>query len=189
WRLRYHFYLLRAWVNGRWRREERRYAYDSFVSYNSADEGWVLGELVPELERGSLRLCLHHRDFSPGRAIIDNIVDSIYNSRKTVCVVSRSYLRSEWCSLEIQLASYRLFDELRDVLVLVFLEAIPDAELSAYHRMRRVLLKRTYLHWPPEPQARQLFWAKLKRALRSGYAEGREEEEEEEGCGEGSELL
>ncbi|KAM6111675.1 LOW QUALITY PROTEIN: uncharacterized protein FYN12_013311 [Phoenicopterus ruber ruber] len=189
WRLRYHFYLLRAWANGRWRREERRYAYDSFVSYNSADEGWVLGELVPELERGSLRLCLHHRDFSPGRAIIDNIVDSIYNSRKTVCVVSRSYLRSEWCSLEIQLASYRLFDELKDVLVLVFLEAIPDAELSAYHRMRRVLLKRTYLRWPPEPQAQRLFWAKLKRALRSGYAEGEEEEEEEEGgYGEGGQL-
>ncbi|KAK4805271.1 hypothetical protein QYF61_002897 [Mycteria americana] len=191
WRLRYHFYLLRAWANGRWRREERRYAYDSFVSYNSADEGWVLGELVPELERASLRLCLHHRDFSPGRAIIDNIVDSIYNSRKTVCVLSRSYLRSEWCSLEIQLASYRLFDELRDVLVLVFLEAIPDAELSAYHRMRRVLLKRTYLRWPPEPQAQRLFWAKLKRALRSGYAAGEEEEEEEEeeeGCGESGKL-
>uniref|UniRef100_A0A8D0FBR2 TIR domain-containing protein n=1 Tax=Strix occidentalis caurina TaxID=311401 RepID=A0A8D0FBR2_STROC len=163
WRLRYHLYLLRAWANGRWRPEQRRYAYDSFVSYNSADEGWVLGELVPELERGALRLCLHHRDFSPGRAIVDNIVDAIYNSRKTVCVVSRSYLRSEWCSLEIQLASYRLFDELRDVLVLVFLEAIPDAELSAYHRMRRVLLKRTYLSWPPEPPARPLFWAKLKR--------------------------
>ncbi|XP_040437380.1 toll-like receptor 13, partial [Falco naumanni] len=174
WRLRYHFYLLRAWANGRWQREERRYAYDTFVSYNSADEGWVLGELVPELERDSLRLCLHHRDFSPGRAIIDNIVDSIYNSRKTVCVVSRSYLRSEWCSMEIQLASYRLFDELRDVLVLVFLEAIPDAELSAYHRMRRVLLKRTYLRWPPEPQAQRLFWAKLKAALR---APGQEEEE------------
>ncbi|XP_064296254.1 toll-like receptor 13 [Phalacrocorax carbo] len=192
WRLRYQLYLLRAWAGGRWRRERRRYAYDTFVSYNSADEGWVLGELVPELERGALRLCLHHRDFSPGRAIVDNIVDAVYNSRKTVCVVSRSYLRSEWCSLEIQLASYRLFDELRDVLVLVFLEAIPDAELSAYHRMRRVLLKRTYLRWPPEPPARRLFWAKLKRALRSGYAEGDEEEEEgggepEEGCGEGGE--
>ncbi|NXW39525.1 TLR13 protein, partial [Phaetusa simplex] len=168
WRLRYHLFLLRAWANGRWRPEHRRYAYDSFVSYNSADEGWVLGELVPELERCSLRLCLHHRDFRPGRAIVDNIVDAIYNSRKTVCVVSRGYLRSEWCSLEIQLASYRLFDELRDVLVLVFLEAIPDAELAVYHRMRRVLLKRTYLRWPQQPQARRLFWAKLARALRSG---------------------
>ncbi|XP_069739072.1 toll-like receptor 13 [Phaenicophaeus curvirostris] len=182
WRLRYHLFLLRAWAGGRWRREARRYAYDSFVSYNSADEAWVLGQLVPQLERAALRLCLHHRDFRPGRAIVDNIVDAIYNSRKTVCVLSRSYLRSEWCSLEIQLASYRLFDELRDVLVLVFLEAIPDAELSAYHRMRRVLLKRTYLRWPPEPPAQPLFWAKLRRALRGG-----DEGDEEEPSGEGSE--
>ncbi|KAF4795326.1 toll-like receptor 13 [Turdus rufiventris] len=162
WRLRYQLFLLRAWARGRWRREQRRYTYDTFVSYNSGDERWVLEELVPELERGALRLCLHHRDFCPGRAIVDNIVDAVYNSRHTVCVVSRGYLRSEWCSLEIQMASYRLFDELRDVLVLIFLEDIPEAELSAFHRMRRVLLRRTHLRWPSEPPARPLFWAKLR---------------------------
>ncbi|XP_052542579.1 toll-like receptor 13 isoform X2 [Tympanuchus pallidicinctus] len=177
WRLRYHWYLLRCWVNQRWRREEKRYLYDSFVSYNSADESWVLQKLVPELERGSFRLCLHHRDFQPGRSIIDNIVDAVYNSRKTVCVMSRSYLRSEWCSLEVQLASYRLLDERRDILVLVLLEDVGDAELSAYHRMRRVLLRRTYLRWPLDPTAQLLFWARLKRALRWG--EGGEEEEGE----------
>ncbi|XP_025977006.2 toll-like receptor 13 [Dromaius novaehollandiae] len=189
WRLKYHFYILRCWVNERWRRrEEERYRYDSFISYNSADEGWVLRELVPNLERGSgrgsFRLCLHHRDFRPGRSIIDNIVDSIYNSRKTICVISRSYLQSEWCSLEIQLASYRLFDELKDVLVLVFLEAIPNAELSAYHRMRKVMLKKTYLSWPPEPEAQRLFWTKLKKALKSNYVE-----EEEGDFGEEDKLL
>uniref|UniRef100_A0A8C3JMN8 TIR domain-containing protein n=1 Tax=Calidris pygmaea TaxID=425635 RepID=A0A8C3JMN8_9CHAR len=169
WRLRYHLYLLRAWANGRWRPERRRFLYDTFVSYNSADEGWVLGELVPQLEEGgSLRLCLHHRDFRPGRAIVDNIVDAIYNSRKTVCVVSRGYLRSEWCSLEIQLATYRLFEELRDVLVLVFLEPLPEAELSLFHRARRVLLRRTHLRWPQQPQERPLFWAKLIHTLRGG---------------------
>ncbi|XP_029814057.1 toll-like receptor 13 [Manacus vitellinus] len=112
----------------------------------------------------------------PGRAIVDNIVDAVYNSRRTVCVVSRGYLRSEWCSLEIQLASYRLFDELRDVLVLIFLEDIPEAELSAFHRMRRVLLRRTHLRWPSEPLARPLFWAKLRGALSGGD----EEEEDRE---------
>ncbi|XP_064257965.1 toll-like receptor 13 [Passer domesticus] len=185
WRLRYQLFLLRAWARGRWRREQRRYAYDTFVSYNSGDERWVLEELVPELERGALRLCLHHRDFRPGRAIVDNIVDAVYNSRRTVCVVSRGYLRSEWCSLEIQMASYRLFDELRDVLVLVFLEDIPEAELSAFHRMRRVLLRRTHLRWPPEPPAQPLFWAKLRCALSAGQEEeeeGRERAGREEGC-------
>ncbi|XP_066062131.1 toll-like receptor 13 [Chamaea fasciata] len=185
WRLHYQLFLLRAWARGRWRREQWRYTYDTFVSYNSGDEQWVLEELVPELERGALRLCLHHRDFRPGRAIVDNIVDAVYNSRHTVCVVSRGYLRSEWCSLEIQMASYRLFDELSDVLVLIFLEDIPEAELSAFHCMHRVLLRRTHLRWPPEPPARPLFWAKLRCALSGGEEEEEEDRERggrEEGC-------
>lgn len=41
---------------------------------------------------------------SLGRPIIDNITDAIYGSRKTICVISRKYLESEWCSREIQTA-------------------------------------------------------------------------------------
>ncbi|CAM5135489.1 unnamed protein product [Natator depressus] len=178
WRLKYHFYILRSWVNDRWRRQDgEHFQYDAFISYNSADEGWVLEQLVPSLEssQGSFRLCLHHRDFELGKSIVDNIVDSIYNSRKTVCVISRSYLQSEWCSLEIQLASYRLFEELKDVLVMVLLEAIPDRELSAYHRMRKVMLKKTYISWPLEPAAQRLFWTKLRKALKGSYVEEEEE--------------
>ncbi|KAF4803557.1 hypothetical protein TURU_015086 [Turdus rufiventris] len=92
WRLRYQLFLLHAWARGRWRQEHQRYTYDTFVSYNFGDEWWVLEELVPELERGALRLCLHH--FCPSCAIVDNIVDAVYNSRHTVCVVSCGYLRS-----------------------------------------------------------------------------------------------
>ncbi|XP_058867008.1 toll-like receptor 13 [Acipenser ruthenus] len=173
WRFRYSYYIFRSWFNDRWRRaddEDQRYKYDAFISYNSADEGWVLQELLPNLElRGppSFKLCLHHRDFELGRNIVDNIVDSIYCSRKTLCVVSRQFLLSEWCSLEIQLASYRLFHELRDVLILVFLERIPERELSAYHKMRKVMLKKTYIEWPRDPEGQGLFWTKLKEALRS----------------------
>ncbi|XP_074837468.1 uncharacterized protein LOC142003968 [Carettochelys insculpta] len=178
WRLKYHFYILRSWVNDRWRRQDgEHFQYDAFISYNSADEWWVLEQLVPSLEssQGLFRLCLHHRDFEVGKSIVDNIVDSIYNSRKTICVISRSYLQSEWCSLEIQLASYRLFEELKDVLVMVFLEAIPERELSAYHRMRKVMLKKTYISWPLEPAAQSLFWTKLRKALKGSYMAEEEE--------------
>ncbi|CAL8303110.1 unnamed protein product [Arctogadus glacialis] len=69
------------------------------------DEAWVHGEMLPALEdeRG-WRLCLHHRDFQPGRSIMENITEAIYGSRKTICVISRHYLESEWCSREIQMA-------------------------------------------------------------------------------------
>ncbi|XP_030068510.1 toll-like receptor 13 [Microcaecilia unicolor] len=170
WRIKYNFYIFRSWFNEYWRwKEEEHFKYDAFVSYNSYDEAWVLQELLPNLETNnpsSFRLCLHHRDFELGRDIVDNIVDSIYQSRKTICIISRSYLQSEWCSLEIQLASYRLFDELKDVLVLIFLEKIPDRELSVYHRMRKVMLKKTYINWPLEPEAQKLFWTKIRKALK-----------------------
>ncbi|XP_073426820.1 uncharacterized protein [Dendrobates tinctorius] len=179
WRIKYNYFLFISWLNERWNSKKDLYKYDAFVSYNTRDEDWVYETMIPMLERCSsskgLRLCLHHRDFQLGRYIVDNIVDSIHNSRKTVCVVSRSYLQSEWCSLEMQLASYKLFDELRDVLVLIFLEDIPLQELSTYHRMRKVMLKKTYVTWPSEPEAQQLFWAKVRKALKGADKEDDED--------------
>ncbi|XP_063798407.1 toll-like receptor 13 [Pseudophryne corroboree] len=172
WRIKYNYFLFISWLHERWSSDKDLYKYDAFVSYNTWDQEWVYQKMLPMLESydlsGGLRLCLHHRDFQLGRDIVDNIVDSIHNSRKTLCVVSRSYLQSEWCSMEMQLASYKLFDEMRDVLVLIFLENIPDKELSTYHRMRKVMLKKTYITWPEEPEAQKLFWAKLVKALKGG---------------------
>lgn len=185
WKVKYSYYVFCSWFSEQWRRlreEEEHCTYDAFVSYNSSDELWVMNELLPNLEgKGSaLKLCLHHRDFEPGRYIVDNIVSAVYNSRKTICVVSRNFLNSEWCSLEIQLASYRLFDEHRDVLLLVFLESISERQLSSYHRMRKVMLKKTYLQWPGSEctnpaQAQDLFWSQLRRAIGTGSRIGPEE--------------
>lgn len=187
WKCKYGYYVFRSWVGEQWRHlreKEEKCKYDAFISYNSADEKWVMEHLMLNLEgNGShYRLCLHHRDFEPGCNIVDNIVSAVYNSRKTICVVSQNFLCSEWCSLEIQLASYRLFDEMQDVLVLVFLESISQRQLSAYHRMRKVMLKKTYLQWPgPDcidpDKAKEIFWRQLKRALRSSNHICQEEEE------------
>lgn len=178
WKLKYSYYVFRSWFSEQWRRlreEEENCKYDAFISYNSVDEMWVMDQLLPNLERkgSSFKLCLHHRDFEPGRYILDNIVSAVYNSRKTVCIVSRNFLTSEWCSLEIQMASYRLFDEHRDVLVLVLLEPLSDRQLSSYHRMRKVMLKKTYLQWPgtecvDPAQSQELFWNQLRRAIGTG---------------------
>ncbi|KAF3839315.1 hypothetical protein F7725_018032 [Dissostichus mawsoni] len=140
--MKYGCYVFISWFGEQWRRlreKEENCKYDAFISYNSSDEQWVMDQLIPNLEGNgsSFKLCLHHRDFELGRNIVDNIVSAVYSSRKTICVVSRNFLKSEWCSLEIQLASYRLFDEHRDVLLLVFLEQISERQVSCYHRMRK----------------------------------------------------
>ncbi|CAB1351017.1 unnamed protein product [Coregonus sp. 'balchen'] len=56
------------------------------------------------------------------KPIIDNITDAIYRSRKTICVISRRYLESEWCSREIQVVRYQtqVFWNLKTVLSVPF---------------------------------------------------------------------
>ncbi|XP_073767886.1 toll-like receptor 20, tandem duplicate 2 isoform X1 [Danio rerio] len=106
------YHIANGWFREALRmKEKQQYRYDAFVSYSGKDEHWVIEELLPNLEqRGPpfLRLCLHSRDFQLGHDIVENITDSIYASRRTLCLVSRNYLNSNWCSLEMQLATYRL---------------------------------------------------------------------------------
>ncbi|CAL9697556.1 unnamed protein product [Knipowitschia caucasica] len=170
WQLVYGFYLLRAFLyNVKKRKQGCAHVYDAFVSYNVHDEDWVYGELVPELEqRQRWKLCLHHRDFEPGKPIIENITDAIHSSRKTLCVISRHYLQSEWCSQEIQMASFRLFDEKKDVLILLFLEELSSNQLAPFYRIRKLVRSRTYLSWDQARGDKALFWEKVQRALEIG---------------------
>ncbi|KAG9265772.1 toll-like receptor 13 [Astyanax mexicanus] len=169
WQVVYAYYLFLAFLydsKKKQTQQQLRFQYDAFISYNAQDEPWVVEELVPNLEdKQGWRLCLHHRDFEPGRPILDNIMDGIYSSRKTICVITHNYLRSNWCSKEIQMANFRLFDEQKDVLILVFLEDIPTQQLSPYHQMRKLVKKKTYLKWPKPGEDTKVFWQKLRLAL------------------------
>ncbi|XP_070846835.1 toll-like receptor 13 [Chaetodon trifascialis] len=180
--LRYLLLILRAKLRGRREGPGAKFQYDAFISYSSKDEAWVMRQLVPSLEKPvagapRLRLCLHHRDFRPGAAVLENIEAAIYNSRHTICVVTRHFLRSEWCSVEFQLASLRLLCDGSDVLLLVFLEEIAEHCLSPYTRLRKIVRKKTYCLWPEEPQEQDAFWVRLRDALKDDEDGGREEEE------------
>ncbi|XP_054849980.1 toll-like receptor 12 [Eublepharis macularius] len=164
-------YLLRGW----WHRlcgeigKGKKFKYDAFVSYCSQDQEWVLERLVPNLEQKGpsfLKLCLHSRDFAVGKAITDNIMDNLYNSQKTICVISQRSLCSHWCSLEMSLATYRLLAGREDTLILVFLEHISRYRLSSYHRLAKLMKKKTYLNWPKDPAAEPAFWNRLRNAIK-----------------------
>ncbi|XP_068128978.1 toll-like receptor 13 [Hyperolius riggenbachi] len=176
WHVLYFYYTILGYLHDRkYRKNRQRHEYDAFISYNCHDEDWVFYHLVPNLEGTyNWKLCLHHRDFEPGKAIVDNIIDNIYKSRKTICIISRHYLASEWCSKEMQVASYRLFDEHADVLILLFLENIPQNRFSRYHQIRRVMRKKTYLLWPENLSGATLFWHMVNQALTEN---GTQEEE------------
>ncbi|XP_013383996.1 toll-like receptor 13 [Lingula anatina] len=166
WYLRYWCFSLRA----RYKRLEPfedngTYVFDAFVSYNCHDRSWVIQRLLPKLEYDAgFKLCLHDRDFIVGHDIVDNIVDGIDVSRKTILVLSNNFAQSQWCQLEMTMAQHKLFDENKDILVLILLEDIKPENLS--NRLTLLLRKQTYIEWPSEEEGQELFWERVKAALR-----------------------
>ncbi|XP_068114804.1 toll-like receptor 13 [Hyperolius riggenbachi] len=169
WYIVYAVYTVKCWLNRRNHNRRRdHYEYDVFVSYSVQNELWVVEQLLPSLEVNGppfFKVCIHNRDFEVGRDILENIVDSIYNSRWTVCVVSHHYLQSNWCSLEMRMATYRLLSESKDSLILVFLDKINKEELQYYHRLIKLLDKKTHLEWPDDKNGQELFWARLREVI------------------------
>ncbi|CAK6436039.1 unnamed protein product [Pipistrellus nathusii] len=78
-----------------------------FVSYSSMDATWTHG-LIGRLEadHAGLRVCLHERDFTPGRNILQNMAECIHQSQKVLLVLSQDFVQSRWCLLEADLSLF-----------------------------------------------------------------------------------
>ncbi|NXX21479.1 TLR22 protein, partial [Podargus strigoides] len=174
---KYHvvWYLRMTWAWLQAKRKPKRappkdICYDAFVSYSQNDSDWVENIMVRELEQACppFRLCLHRRDFVPGKWIVDNIIDSIEKSHKTLFVLSEHFVQSEWCKYELDFSHFRLFDENNDAAILVLLEPIQSQAIpKRFCKLRKIMNTKTYLEWPPEEEQQQMFWFNLKIALKS----------------------
>ncbi|XP_068259781.1 toll-like receptor 2 type-1 [Nyctibius grandis] len=174
---KYHavWYLRMTWAWLQAKRKPRRappkdICYDAFVSYSENDSDWVENIMVQELEQACppFRLCLHKRDFVPGKWIVDNIIDSIEKSHKTLFVLSEHFVQSEWCKYELDFSHFRLFDENNDAAILVLLEPIQSKAIpKRFCKLRKIMNTKTYLEWPPGEEQQEIFWENLKGVLKS----------------------
>ncbi|XP_078397809.1 toll-like receptor 2 type-2 isoform X1 [Cetorhinus maximus] len=163
--------MIWAWLKAKRKpKKVRNYdlCYDAFVSYSEMDSEWVENFLVRELESAHppLTLCLHKRDFIPGKWIIDNIIESIEKSRKSLFVLSQHFVQSEWCKYELDYTHFRLFDENDDTAILVLLESIPKETIpQRFCKLRKLMNTKTYLEWPQDEEEQPIFWFNLRIAL------------------------
>ncbi|NXD89797.1 TLR6 protein, partial [Chaetorhynchus papuensis] len=142
--------------------------FHAFISYSERDSLWVKNELIPNLEKGEgcVQLCQHERNFIPGKSIVENIINCIEKSYKSIFVLSPNFVQSEWCHYELYFAHHKLFSENSNSLILILLEPIPPYLIPArYHKLKALMAKRTYLEWPKERSKRALFWANLRAAI------------------------
>ncbi|XP_004409274.1 PREDICTED: toll-like receptor 8 [Odobenus rosmarus divergens] len=143
--------------------------YDAYVSYDTKDASvtdWVINELrfhLEESEGKNVLLCLEERDWDPGLAIIDNLMQSINQSKKTIFVLTKEYAQNWNFKTAFYLALQRLMDENMDVIIFILLE--PVLQHSQYLRLRQRICKSSILQWPDNPKAEGLFWQSLKNVV------------------------
>ncbi|CAG2215888.1 CD282 [Mytilus edulis] len=147
------------------------YIYDAFVAHSQEDYIWVYGPFRTFLEiEKNFKLALHDRDFVPGKFIADNIIDTIKVSRKIVFVVSRSFLDSEWCQYELDMARMHMFQQNREMLIIILLEDIPNRKLPS--RLKQIWEKITCLETDEKtrndqvPNGDNIFWKRLHLAIK-----------------------
>ncbi|VDH95648.1 toll-like receptor 3 [Mytilus galloprovincialis] len=147
------------------------YIYDAFVAHSQEDYIWVYGPFRTFLEtEKNFKLALHDRDFVPGTFIADNIIDTIKVSRKIVFVVSRSFLDSEWCQYELDMARMHMFQQNREMLIIILLEDIPNGKLPS--RLKQIWEKITCLETDEKtrndqvPNGDNIFWKRLHLAIK-----------------------
>ncbi|KAM8864340.1 toll-like receptor 9 [Spinachia spinachia] len=152
-----------------------QYHHNAFVVFdtqNRAVRDWVYNELMVILENTGHRkfcLCLEERDWIPGLSCIENLHNAVYNSAKTVFVLSSGATGGERVNGVIRQAFFmvqqRLLDEKVDAAILVLLgEMFPKLK---YLQLRKRLCKKSVLSWPRNPRAQPLFWNQMRMALSS----------------------
>ncbi|KAF4532110.1 hypothetical protein B566_EDAN006204, partial [Ephemera danica] len=120
--------------------QQKKFEYDAFVSYSSADRSWVFEKLMKTLESEDYKytLCLHERDFSLGKYIMDNVADCIEKSRRQF-----------------------IFENNPEFLVLIELQRLRQKDLPS--TLRLLMCTRTYLECPEEGSEMSGFWKRLKK--------------------------
>ncbi|XP_067683601.1 toll-like receptor 4 [Haliotis asinina] len=144
--------------------DDLEYQYDAFVSYADTDRCLVIESMISELEdKGGLRLCIHHRDFLPGEVIASNIVNAIQNSRKTLIVLSPSFLKSHWCEFEYNMARMEGISRRQNIVLVVLYQHVDMKHLPK--DMAVMLSNNCYLEYNTDVYGSVVFWNRLRESI------------------------
>ena len=98
------------------------------------------GKLLPFLEeKNNFKCCIHYRDFTPGKPFQESMAESVYNSHKIIAVLSRHFLKSNYCNYELNIAKYRLLNKRDDSLIIIRIDKEDCRKLPRELRKRNFI--------------------------------------------------
>ena len=147
----------------------QQFVYDGFVCYHYSSMKWIIEKMIPELEsQHGMKLCIHHRDWPAGEVIVDNIMNSIQQSRTTVFIVNKSFAQNLWGREEVDMAYTHFVNDRRNSIIVILMEDIENGEVN--RSLRNLLTNKTYLPWKPGGKKERRFWKTLTKTMRRASA-------------------
>jgi len=146
---------------------EQIFEYDIFISYSSEDNKIARQGAIDEFEiKRNIHACIHERDFLVGESIALNISRGIRSSKRTVLFISTSFLASEWCMYELNIARMESLHTERKVILVVMLENIANRTLPV--DVLDLINTYTYLEYPRHGTKADIdvFWDKCADFVR-----------------------
>ncbi|XP_070541112.1 toll-like receptor 2 [Ptychodera flava] len=167
WNIKYKLFLLKLKLgvlqNGYHPLEGKNVPKSNQIMVSYADENyhWVRHKMMTRFEEGDrFKLCIKDRDYIPGVAIATNIDECVHASDKVVFILSDDFIEDQFCIFELEMALQRLFDELRDVIILVELQPVPEDKLPRLIRLLKC--RKKCFQWTDDTLGQEMFWTQLK---------------------------
>ena len=108
-----------------------QFTYDAYVIYHDNDRSFVRSEILKFMEdENQYKLFIWDRDFTAGDHAVSVVVDNICKSNHVIAVISRSFLKDQWCDFQLAVSIDRQFELKRNYLTLLILEDVDKKLLS-----------------------------------------------------------
>lgn len=138
------------------------YEYDIMISYSPKELSFVLTDVIPRLEnKAGFQLYVKDRDEPAGISCGEAIMEAIQNSRRVVCLVTKSYLKSRWQDYELNMSRMEAIED-RENLNFVHLILFPDVcNGSVSIQTLDLVRQECFTEYPEEECAYDYFWETL----------------------------
>ena len=107
-------------------------------------------------------------------AIVNNIIAAVEKSRRTILLLTPSYIQSNWTQFEYAVAHHRMIEK-KIQIVPIILEDISKVT-NIQKGLRHILDTITYIEWPGSDNSKKLgeFWERLRLSMPKFRSSSRE---------------
>lgn len=142
------------------------YEYDAMISYSPKELSFVLTDVIPRLENeAGFKLYVKDRDEPVGTPFGETIMEAIQNSRRVVCLVTKSYLKSNLQDYELNMSRMEAIED-RGNLNFVHLILFPDVcNVSISIQTLDLVRQECFTEYPEEQCALDDFWERLRSII------------------------